>query len=410
MSRTPIRAPFDLQSAVRSAVPVAVLILNMTGVATADPQIQTDWSGGPGEPGPVLEWSDRFDNATQMSWRSVAGQLVLSSVPAAPSGDSVTDSAPLCRSVASGDLDGDGDEDLMTALPLTSFPGTGKVRWYENMGDGETWTEHEVDDDFYGGDAITAADLDGDEDLDIVASAFYDRDPNGRNGRYVWYENADGGAGTWLKHPIAGNLWGTQMVATSDIDGDGDLDVYGSSTLTYIGNTNDDVYWFENVDGEGGSWIQHAIDEDFPDAIEAVATDVDGDGYLDIVCVAYGTHDLAWWENQDGSGMTWVKHLITDFTLLDNAIAVEDLDDDGDVDIVGAGQNAVVTGWYENADGQGGTWDAHTIGAISAGTDLAIADLDGDGLLDVLAAGTDLYNSSVAWFRNLGGLPGQGFS
>jgi uncharacterized protein YuzB (UPF0349 family) len=382
----------------------------MTGVATADPQIQTDWSGGPGEPGPVLEWSDRFDNATQMSWRSVAGQLVLSSVPAAPSGDSVTDSAPLCRSVASGDLDGDGDEDLMTALPLTSFPGTGKVRWYENMGDGETWTEHEVDDDFYGGDAITAADLDGDEDLDIVASAFYDRDPNGRNGRYVWYENADGGAGTWLKHPIAGNLWGTQMVATSDIDGDGDLDVYGSSTLTYIGNTNDDVYWFENVDGEGGSWIQHAIDEDFPDAIEAVATDVDGDGYLDIVCVAYGTHDLAWWENQDGSGMTWVKHLITDFTLLDNAIAVEDLDDDGDVDIVGAGQNAVVTGWYENADGQGGTWDAHTIGAISAGTDLAIADLDGDGLLDVLAAGTDLYNSSVAWFRNLGGLPGQGFS
>jgi hypothetical protein len=271
------------------------------------------------------------------------------------------------------------------------------------MGDGETWTEHEVDDDFYGGDAITAADLDGDEDLDIVASAFYDRDPNGRNGRYVWYENADGGAGTWLKHPIAGNLWGTQMVATSDIDGDGDLDVYGSSTLTYIGNTNDDVYWFENVDGEGGSWIQHAIDEDFPDAIEAVATDVDGDGYLDIVCVAYGTHDLAWWENQDGSGMTWVKHLITDFTLLDNAIAVEDLDDDGDVDIVGAGQNAVVTGWYENADGQGGTWDAHTIGAISAGTDLAIADLDGDGLLDVLAAGTDLYNSSVAWFRNLGG-------
>jgi hypothetical protein len=375
----------------------------MPGIAAAGLHVQTDWSGGLGEPGPVPEWSDRFADAVQVSWRSVAGQLVITSVPAVPSGDFVTDDATLCTSVASGDLDGDGDIDLMTALPLTSFPGTGKVRWYENAGDGETWTEHEVDDDFYGGKAVTAADLDGDEDLDIVASAFYDFDPNDRNGRYVWYENVDGQAGAWIKHFIAGNFWGTEMVATADIDEDGDLDVYGASTLTYIGNTNDDIYWFENLDGEGGSWTQHTIDDDFPDAIEAAVADVDGDSDLDVVCVAYGTHDLAWWENSDGSGINWVKHLITDFTLVDGAIAVEDLDEDGDVDIAAAGFNAAVAGWYENLDGEGGNWDAHTVGSLGGGTAIEIADLDGDGLLDVLASGTDLYNSQVVWFRNLGG-------
>jgi hypothetical protein len=379
-------------AALGAGTPAAVLALT---------HVQTDWSGGPGETAPVTAWTDRFATDAAVSWRSVPGQLALGSFPAAPSGAFVTSTAPLCRTVAAGDLDGDGDQDLMTALPLISFPGTGEVRWYENAGDGVTFTEHVVDPDFYGGNAVTSADLDGDGDQDMVAAAFYGNPQE--DGRYVWYENVNGDGLTWTKRLIAGMLWGTQMVDAVDLDQDGDLDVLGSSTLTSIGNLNDDVYWFENVNGDGLTWTQRAIDASFPDAIESDAADIDGDGDPDVACVSYGTHEMAWWENDGDGGLTWTKHTISSFTTVDNAISLVDLDDDGDPDVVAAGQNSPVIGWFENVDGKGGSWTGHTIGTLPDGTDVEVADLDGDGLLDVLAANTDASFSQVYWFRNLGG-------
>ncbi|MCA9726289.1 MAG: T9SS type A sorting domain-containing protein [Candidatus Eisenbacteria bacterium] len=367
---------------------------------------QSDWSGGPaGALGPVSTWGDQFANTTQTSWLSIPGQLALSSTPMGAQTGFITSTAPSCRSVASGDLDGDGDVDVMTALPLTSFPGTGKVRWYENAGDGITWTEHEIDDDFYGGWGITAGDIDGDGDLDVVASAFYGN-PD-RNGRWVWYENLDGAAGSWAKHAIStGNFYGTQMAAAADLDGDGDLDVYGCSTLTYLGSENDDVYWFENTAGDGSAWVQHRVDTDYRDAIEVAAADIDKDGDLDLVGTSYGIESIVWWENVDGDGIQWTRRTVTPFTPTNNAVAVADLDDDGDLDVVAAGVNAVAVAWYENIDGFGLSWAAHGLGQIPGASDVAIADLDGDGELDILASSPDLDFSFTVWFRNQGGAAG----
>lgn len=38
---------------------------------------QTDWSGGPGVPGPVLSWEDFFDTSTDIDWSSIPGELLL---------------------------------------------------------------------------------------------------------------------------------------------------------------------------------------------------------------------------------------------------------------------------------------------------------------------------------------------
>ncbi|MBD3162902.1 MAG: T9SS type A sorting domain-containing protein, partial [Candidatus Latescibacteria bacterium] len=354
-----------------------------------------------GQTGPVTEWSDRFSESTRTSWRAIPGQVALGSLPGNPTGSHLAQTGSNCESVGAGDLDGDGDVDLLTVLPIDS--GLGRVFWFENAGDGETFTEHQIDDDFYGGEAVTAADLDGDGDLDIVASAFFDRDPNDDNGRYVWYENDLGDASVWTKHPIAGLFPGTEMVATADIDGDGDLDVYGASTGTYIGQVNDDIYWFENVDGDGESWTQHTIDADFPHAIDAVAGDFDGDGNLDIACVSYGSHEIAWWRNRNGDGTSWWQYEVTDFTGLDNSLDVGDLDDDGDLDIAATGFNAVEAGWFENLDGDGRDWAPHVAGNFTKGKDVEIADIDGDGVLDILLASGDLHDSVVGWFHNNGG-------
>ncbi|MBD3162901.1 MAG: hypothetical protein GF328_12415, partial [Candidatus Latescibacteria bacterium] len=386
---------------IESLTCVTMLLLVATGVARSGVEIQTDWSGGPGQTDPVTEWTDRFSESTRASWRAIPGQVALGSLPGNPTGSQLAQTGPTCESVGAGDLDGDGDVDLITALPIDS--GSGRVFWFENAGDGESFTEHEVDDDFYGGEAVGAADLDGDGDLDIVASAFYDHDPDDRNGRYVWYENDQGDASVWTKHPISGLHWGTEMVATADIDGDGDLDVYGASTLAYIGNTNDDLYWFENLDGDGESWTQRTIDASFDNATDAKAADIDGDGDLDVACNSYGTHILAWWENLEGDGIDWVQHNVTGFTGLDNSLDVGDLDDDGDLDIAATGFNALEAGWFENLDGVGGSWAPHVMGDFVKGKDVEIADLDGDGVLDVLLTNGDLDESIVGWFRNNGG-------
>ena len=384
---------------------IPLLVLGASGSALASTHPQSDWVGGVDGSVPVSEWADEFLSSTDVSWRAIPGQLALSSLPIAPQTGFVTSAAPLCRSVASGDLDGDGDVDLMTALALTSFPGTGKVRWYENAGDGVGWTEHEVDSDFYGGWGITSEDIDGDGDLDIVASAFYG-DPQ-RNGRWVWYENVDGDAMTWSKHPIStGNFYGTQMAATADMDGDGDPDVLGCSTLTYLGSENDDVYWFENVDG-GSSWVQHRIDENYSDAIEVAAADLDQDGDLDVVGTSYGEQNVVWWENTSGDATQWVQHVIIGFTTTDNAVSVGDVDDDGDLDVVAAGVNAVAVAWFENLDGVGLSWAGHAVGQIPGASDVDLADLDGDGSLDILATSPGSDVSFTVWFRNLSS--GAGF-
>ncbi|MCB1163223.1 T9SS type A sorting domain-containing protein [bacterium] len=383
----------------RSATVAACLLIGLSAAAQAEPRVQTDWSGGPAPGAPVAQWTDGFESVQQISWRALPGQLALSSAPAAPTGDDVTSSAKLCRNVAAADLDGDGDLDLMTALPLTSFPGTGKVRWYENAGDGQTWTEHEIDGDFYGGSGLEAGDIDGDGDLDVAGVAFYG-DPQ-ENGRYVWFENL-GGAQSWAKHPIAEYFYGAEDVNLVDLDADGDLDVYGSATLAYLGSLNDDVYWFENADGAGGAWVQHTVDDDYADAIDTGAADFDGDGDLDLACSSYGSSTIRWYEN-GGDGLGWTPHTISGFTALNNALAVGDIDDDGDPDVVGVGYNGTVAGWFENASGDGLVWTGHVVGTMAHGSGVGVADLDGDGALDVYSAGGDLDNALVTWYRNLGG-------
>lgn len=80
-----------------------------------------------------------------------------------------------------------------------------------------------------------AADLDGDQDLDVLSASVKD-------GRIVWYENLDP-EGTFgpgidiavLSEPLA--------VVAADLDGDGDMDVVATSYR------DGRIVWFENTDG-----------------------------------------------------------------------------------------------------------------------------------------------------------------
>ena len=80
---------------------------------------------------------------------------------------------------------------------------------------------------------MRTADLDGDNDLDVLVAL-------GSDDEVVWFENL--GAGIFGPQTSIGlNVMGANAAEAADLDGDGDLDVVATAPLL------DEVLWFENL-------------------------------------------------------------------------------------------------------------------------------------------------------------------
>jgi hypothetical protein len=400
--------------------------------AFAGEATQTDWSGGDVVPGPVTDWGNQFDASTDINWSGVPGEIGLSRIE-----HTVDDDFNGAASVYAADVDGDGDLDLLGAAQ-----GSNRIAWWENAnGSGTSWTKHIVEDRFnFDPRSVYAADVDGDDDLDVLAAARYPNDitwwenddgsgtswtehtvydyHGGAISVYAadvdgdddldvlgaaagaeeitWWENVDGSGTSWTEHTVDGDSYFTLSLYAADVDGDDDLDVLGAAF-----GADDDIIWWENIDGSGTSWTKHSVDDDFYGAASVYAADVDGDDDLDIMGAAYYADDIAWWENDDGSGTSWTKHSVDgDF---DGAWSVyaADVDGDDNTDILGAAYDADSVTWWENADGSGTSWTEHTVdGSFAGAYSVYAADVNGDGDLDVLGAAGHAWD--ITWWEVTG--------
>lgn len=383
--------------------------LIFTGVAESG-EIQTDWSGGPALPGPVSQWTDRFDSTADLSWRAIPGQLTLAAQPRDQVQQTViAPDADHPSRIAFGDLDGDGIGDVIQSDPLIGpfDPDNlrGAIYWWRRLGPGN-WEQHSVDEAFYGAHHVDTADVDGDGDLDVIACAYYGvadpppPPPENRNGRYAWFENLNGDATEWSQHLVGEMFWGADYIQAADIDGDNDLDLLGASYLTSgVYEQEADVVWFENMDGQGDSWQQHTLADDFESAFEIHAADLDGDHDLDVIASQYGL--FAWWENTLGNGSNWLRHNIPSGFLGAGYLDTGDIDGDGDIDLIGSGYNTSQLGWWKNINGSGLQWDVMPVGVLPTGHMVELGDIDGDGDLDALAScRTGSTWGGSWWFTN----------
>ena len=289
------------------------------------------------------------------------------------------------RSVFPCDIDGDGDLDVLA----TAF-GDDKILWYENTnGFGAFGPANIVTSDADGVYSVTAADFDGDGDMDVVSA-----DHEGYE--VGWYENTNG-AGTFGSKQVIGTFIVVPIdVYTADIDGDGDIDILSASL-------NDDmIAWYENTDGQGTFSSEQAITVNADGGQSVHTNDIDGDGDIDVLSASHHDDKIAWYENTDGQGTFGSQQIISVEANGATSVFSIDMDGDGDIDVLSASWVDNKVAWYENTDGQG-TFGPQQI--ISQDVDnvrhVFAIDLDGDNDPDVISA--SLNDDKIAWYENVDG-------
>lgn len=272
------------------------------------------------------------------------------------------------ETAAVSDLDGDGDLDLVA----TSFEGGGVVRPYLNDGNG-VFTEQAALVAGAGCFEVTLADVDGNGSPDIVT---VNRDA----GTVAIFANAGGGVfaprASYPVHPMPVG------VAAGDLDGDGDLDL----AIAHV--TSGTVSLLENSDGV---FSVHTTIPMGAGAFSVVLIDLDGDARPDLVTA-----------NRD-AGTISIRPATGNFTFasvethatgeLPHAVKAGDFNNDGQPDLATVnfgGDSATV---FTQASG---AWTAQMLSLGSGPLDLTLGDFDGDGYLD-LASGN--YNECSALVR-----------
>ena len=294
-------------------------------------------------------------------------------------------------------------------------------------------------------------------EIDDLAVSQYDHPRLPGGGTWHWRvrtKNTDGVYGAWnewsftvrpnfSEHVIDGGFIGARSVHSVDIDGDGDMDVLGAASddndiawwknsgsgfsknvidgsftnaknvfAAYLNGDNymdilavsgalNDIVWYPAIDGQGSFQGRNTIIMEFEDATSVYAADIDNDGDMDVLGSAFVDDDITWWENNGSGGFT--LHLIDGSFNQASSVYAADVDGDGDLDVLGAGGSCIT--WWENNNGGGTVWTRYDIdtdfgdtGMSNMASDVFAVDLDNDGDMEVMGTG----GSELAWWENDG--------
>lgn len=190
------------------------------------------------------------------------------------------------KAITLGDVDGDGDLDAIGGYEHDTN-GWG-IGWWENP----TWTLHDIVAAGTPGMAevsfCDAVDMDGDSDLDLLLCIDIVH-------ALGWIENTTGDGGSWGSvQRIASSIALTDAFSAvvGDLDKDGDVEVAG------IGMDGE----LKVFNGSGSSWSSLTIEDSLnlgavPAGQVLALSDTDGDGDLDLTAALYGENRVLVYEN-----------------------------------------------------------------------------------------------------------------
>ena len=189
-----------------------------------------------------------------------------------------------------------------------------------------------------------------------------------------------------------GNIYHPSVMIPADFDNDGDWDILMNSP----GNS---ISWVENF-GNVEFGFQQDIETNIPGITDIFVNDIDNDGDQDILSASQTENSIYWYEN-DGMGNFSQANTISDSAFSAQCVYSIDIDGDGNNDVISGGWTGKKLAWYKN-DGNGNFGFQNQIDDDLGKVQSVYAkDLDNDGDNDVIAITRE--ECLLAWYENKNG-------
>jgi hypothetical protein len=285
-------------------------------------------------------------------------------------------------STISLDVNGDGKMDFITG---GWFDGT--LIWRENPGNDQEWAQHEI---------ASTGNIETTRAWDVDGDGFDEIIPNTPGKPLVYYTLIRD-----KKQRPTGQFSATKVtdkhghgLGFGDINGDGRGDFIVSEGWLETSGNQENKFWKLHSDFNLGDA-----------SVPILVADVNGDGFNDLIVGQAHAYGLDWYEQKrDGEKISFVKHPIDPFQSQYHTMAWDDIDNDGQMELItgkryrahngqDAGGNDPPGLYYFKWNGESFTKNIISYGPFGegkgAGIFFSVADLRGTGRKDIIVAGKD---------------------